>query len=103
MKYSRYTALLLILLLTGCLTQTRQELAQCTAQASARYPATGQIPMGQPFKDIYACMWNAGYDLDSTHAQCRGNDYATNIDNPVCYRPRNFFMGYFYDMASLFR
>jgi hypothetical protein len=102
MRRSRFLAILLIGLLSSCLSDTREQLQQCTAAASARYPSAQTMPLGEPYKDILACMQEAGYAPDY-EGPCGSRDYTSIVTDPYCYRPSGAIKGYFHDVSRVLR
>ena len=103
MNRKKNCILLATVLLSGCLRGTRNQLNECTADAQSRYTAEKSMPMGQPFKDILACMHAAGYAPQYFTLHCKDLDYTSIVSDPLCYRPTGWLSGYAYDVSTLFR
>jgi hypothetical protein len=83
----------------------QQDFQDCADAAAARYPSSKPMPDGQPFKDVYACMSQAGYVQDLNPLICGGGnlDYTRAIMNGHCYRPTNPIKNYVHDLQMVFR
>lgn len=95
MALRRFLPLLLLVILPGCFSDQKAQLAACENNAAKALP---KALAGEPFKAILACMdrggyrfigWNEGVTCDMG-AVVKGHPSATGAD-ALCFEPKGWF------------
>ena len=85
----RTVALLLVVVLGGCLPDQSEDMTACKAEVMRFYPGyIAANPDDPGTRYIIGCMAAKGYDFEVTPADCSSRDPLAT--QPACYTPRSW-------------